>query len=160
MNRTKSVFLQARYTKKTMQIIIKIIFIFLISYTAIFLSIKIWRMDIDVKEFINPIRWFHSSIEDKTSWIPQREKNAIYQGNQIVGYIHGIEIDHPEKTCLFYEIHNANNFDRTKEFEYQNYKLKLVKYEQWVGLDTSNVSKGNIYKKVLCDITGTRDFSK
>ena len=115
-------------------------------------------MDIDVKQFLNFKRWFTSAVEEKTSWIPQREKDSIYQDGKIVAKIIEGKINQQNNAYFFKEIYNSNNLNLEKEFEFQKFKLKHKRHESGTYLDVTQPHKGKIIENVICEIIGERGF--
>lgn len=141
---------------EVIQIGAKLIIIAAIVLIAAFASFKVWKADLDLSKLFSPSRIVKQSVDDRLSWLPTREKNTIYQSEDIVGKATGASIDEEKGIIEFQEISQSADLDLESEFEFQKWKLRFQHAETMVGLDTSRPQDGRLLFKVTCKIVGER----
>jgi len=134
----------------------KVIIIAVILIIAIFTSYKVWKADLDINKLLNPRRAVEQSVDNKLSWLPTRETEAIYQNDNIVARIKGEKINLEDGIIEFDEIYQSNTLDLGSEFEFQKWKLRLFQAESMIGLNPSRSQDGRIIQKAKCKIAGER----
>ncbi len=141
---------------EVIQIGAKLIIIAAIVLIAVFASFKVWKADLDLSKLFNPSLIVKQSVDDRLSWLPTREKNAIYQSENVVGKVTGDSVYVEKGIIEFQEISQSANLDLGSEFEFQKWKLRFQHAETMVGLDSSRPQDGRLLFKVTCKIVGER----
>lgn len=140
---------------EVIQIGTKLIIIVTIVLIAAFASFKVWKADLDLSKLFSPSRIFKQSVDDRLSWLPTREKNTIYQSEDIVGKVTGASVDEEKSIIEFQEISQSADLDLESEFEFQKWKLRF-QHAETTGFDTSRPQDGRLLFKVTCKIVGER----
>lgn len=139
-----------------LQIISKLVIIGAIVILAILLSLRVWRADLDLRQILNPKRAIESTVEKRLTWLPTREKDALYQGGRILARVSGAVIDEAKSTVRFDEIYNSNELNLGAEFEFQKWRLRFRSAESVTMVLASAPQKGRIIEKAVCEIAGLR----
>lgn len=121
-------------------------------YVVIRSSMWIWQHDIDVKTLIRVDRWLDKKVEETVQNIPVRETDGIYQDGKLVARVESPKIDAKEKIVYFEEIYQSKGFDHQRPFNFQQFTLRVVTIEMIAGVELPFVEKGQIMKKVKCEI--------
>jgi hypothetical protein len=139
-----------------LQIVVKTVIIAAIILVAVVASLRVWRTDLDLGQLFSPKRALESSVEDKLSWLPAREKDALYQNGQIVARIINANVRENEAKVFFEEIYKSNDLDLGSEFEFQKYRLRFQSAETLTMINVSSPQKGRIIEKAACEIISER----
>lgn len=139
-----------------LQIAAKTVIIATIILVAVVASLRVWRIDLDLGRLFSPKRALESSVEEKLSWLPVREKDALYQNGQIVAHIIDAAVRESEAKVFFEEIYKSNELDLGSEFEFQKYRLRFRSAETLTMLNASSPHKARIITKAECKIIGER----
>lgn len=140
-----------------LQIVAKLVIIAALVLVTIIASIKVWRSDLDLVKLFSAKRVVESSVDEKLSWLPTREDNAIYQNGELVARIEQPVIDEAKRSIQFAEIFQSHNLNLEAEFEFQKWRLKFKSAQMLVGLNASVPHKGNMILKAVCEIVGIRN---
>lgn len=140
---------------EVIQIGAKLIIIVAIVLIAAFASFKVWKADLDLSKLFSPSRIFKQSVDDRLFWLPTRERNTIYQSEDIVGKVTGASVDEEKSIIEFQEISQSADLDLESEFEFQKWKLRF-QHAETIGFDTSRPQDGRLLFKVTCKIVGER----
>ena len=130
----------------------------LISFVPIivagYICYKVWNMDIDSKKTFSS--FLPEKTEEKTGFIKEHEKDALYQDKKVVARVTGSRIDYDNYRVYFDEIYKCNEFNIKKEALFrvngQNLKLKFIDEETSALLDVSAPEKKLIRKNVWFEI--------
>src|SRR4030042_1483386 len=125
-----------------LQIITKGVIVIGIMLVAFFAVIKVLHADLDLRHLCNPRKIVEQAANEKLSWLPTREDNAIYQNGRVVGRVVGDIVN--GDIFSFSEIHQCNELDFNSEFEFKKWQLKLDKCDEMIGIDSSAPHKGRI----------------
>ena len=139
-----------------LQIVVKTVIIAAIILFAVVASLRVWRTDLDLRRLFSPKRALESSVEERLSWLPAREKDALYQNGKIVARIIDAAVRESEAKVFFEEIYKSNELDLGSEFEFQKYRLRFRSAETLTMINTSSPQKGRIITKAVCEIIGER----
>ena len=134
------------------QIFIKITLTFGILGVAIWMVVLIWKRDIDVKRFLRLDRFMRDKIEEKIDWIPEREKDAIYQDDKIVAHVEGYEVNEYSKEVYFERITHRGQLDRESPFIFQQFKLQVQSYGTKASVKIPEMGKAYLLGEVRCNI--------
>ncbi len=115
-----------------------------------------WHKDIDVKRLFDFKKQIKEAAEKQSSWIPEREQDAIYQNGKIVGRTIGEQLNEEQGVILFKEIYQSNDLDKNQEFDFRKWRLKIKRIEILIGVLSSAPQKGQIMRDVICEIKGKR----
>ncbi len=140
-----------------LQIVTKVVIIAALVLVAILASIRVWRADLDLDKLFSPRRAVESSVDEKLSWLPTRENNALYQNGELVARVERPVVDEAQRSVQFAEIFQAHNLNLETEFEFQKWRLKFKSAEMLIGLDASAPHKGRMILKAVCEIAGIRN---
>lgn len=127
------------------QIGAKLIIIAAIFIIAVYSTLRVWRMDLDLWRLLSPGELLERGAGDQLSWLPSREQDAIYQTGKLVARVSEPKVDEAHATINFSEIYNSNPLDENSEFEFGRWRLKLRSYRLMVGLNVSAPQKGRIF---------------
>lgn len=139
-----------------LQIIVKCIVIVSIILVAFFAVVKVWRADLDLRHLCSPRKMVEQAANEKLSWLPTRENDAIYQNGRIVGRIMGDAVN--DDIISFSEIYQCNEFDFNSEFEFRKWRLRLDRIDEMIMNDSSASHKGKIMRGISCKIVGERSL--
>lgn len=86
---------------------------------------------------------------------PERDPDGIYQHGRMVGKVIAPRVLLNESKVLFEQIQNAGDLDTSKNIEYREHILRLVKADSFTGVmaGSGNVAH-NVYKGVMSEIVG------
>ena len=138
------------------QIIAKFIIILGIIIVATVMSLKVWRSDLDLIKLLKPGHIVNKSAEEKLSWLPTREEDAIYQNETVVARTKGEKINLEEGIIDFQELYKSDSFNRKAEFEFRKWKLSVIRIEVKYDNYSSRPLDGIILVNVRCKILGER----
>jgi len=138
------------------QVAAKTVMIAVVIVVAGLVSVRIWRADLDLRLIPGIKKAVKSSVDEKVSWLPAREPDALYQAGEIVARVSGAQVDATKSLVLFEEIYRSNRLNLADEFEFQKWRLRLTSVETMVMLDASAPEKGRILQVVACGIVGQR----
>jgi hypothetical protein len=139
-----------------LQVVAKTVIIAAIILVAVVASLRVWRTDLDLRRLFSPKRALESSVEEKLSWLPAREKDALYQNGKIVARIIDATVRESKAEVFFEEIYKSNELSIDSEFEFQKYRLRLRSAETLNMFNSSSPQKGRIITKAVCEIIGER----
>jgi len=138
------------------QVAVKIIFIAAALLMAGFVSLRVWRAEIDLRQLMNPRRVVDRSIDDAVDWIPTRDPHKLYQNGKVVGVVQGVVMDEAKRTISFEKVDRALNLDVSKEFEYQKWRVQH-KGQGMVGdIGGLAMEQNRVFGNMVCEIVGTR----
>ncbi len=139
-----------------LQIIVKVAIIAGILLVAGFGVFRVWRADLDLGRLLNPKRAVQSSVEKKLSWLPTRDRDALYQDGQIVARVRGARVEESESEVRFEKVYKSNDLDLEAEFQFQKWRLRFRSADTLTMLNTAAPQEGRTITKAVCEITGDR----
>ena len=138
------------------QIFSKIVIIAAIFLVALFMALRVWRADIDLREFINPSRVAKRSAEDSLAWLPMRNPDMLYQGGSVAAKVEGTNINEKEKEITFKKVDRALNLNLDKEFEFRGWRLRYKRFDFKGEIEGLTLEKNLSYGNMVCEIAGAR----
>jgi hypothetical protein len=139
-----------------LQVAAKLIIIAGVMLFALFASLRVWRADLDLRQLLSPRRAVKRSVGESLSWLPTREKDALYQHDKVAARIAGAQVDEEQRQILFDEIYESDALDLGSEFEFQKWKLRFQSADTMTMLNAAAPHKGRTITKATCKITGDR----
>jgi len=139
-----------------LQVFVKLVIIAVFLLVAVVASLRVWRADLDLRKLLSPRRAIESSVDERTSWLPTRDKDALYQGGNLVARVTNPTVDEARSQIRFDEIYQSKALDTGQEFEFRSWRAKIQSVDSLIGLSSAAPEKGQILTKVVCEITGSR----
>src|SRR5206468_6009012 len=128
-------------------VLTKLLIIAAILIVALFTIVRVWRADLDLRSLISPARAVRTSVDDKLSWLPTRDRNALYQGGNLAARVSGVRVDETNKRIEFEEIYESNPLDLGAEFEFQKWRLHFDSADTVTMLNALAPQKGRTLAK-------------
>jgi hypothetical protein len=139
-----------------LQVAAKLIIIASVMLVAVFASVRVWRADLDLRQLLSPRRAVEKSVGESLSWLPTREKDALYQKGAVAARVTGAHVDEEKAQIKFDEISQSNSLDLATEFEFQKWTLQFQSADTLTMLNVAAPQKGRIITQAVCRITGDR----
>jgi len=138
------------------QIFSKLVIIAAIFLVALFMALRVWRADIDLRQLINPSRAAKRSAEDSLTWLPTRDPDKLYQGGSVVAKIEGANINEKEQEITFEKVDKALNLNLDQEFEFKGWRLRHKQHDTKGSIGGLAMEENLVYGNMVCEIVGSR----
>lgn len=87
----------------------------------------------------------------------EREPDALYQNNRVVGRVREPEVDAEAKEIRFGEVYNSDELLLPDECEYRNYRLLVQRIAYASKVNKEEPHKGRVLRGVTAEILGYRE---
>ena len=131
---------------------IRFVIIAAICLIYLFIDINLWTQYIDLNRLFSPRQYIQREVEKKSSWLPVRERDALYQDGNIVARVTGVNIDLLNRKIYFEVIYKSNTLNLHNNFKYLEYHLEFGKAESIIKMDANRAQDGQIIEKAVCEI--------
>ncbi len=88
---------------------------------------------------------------------PERQDDAIYQGNKLVARAVGAEVNNQSREITFREIRNSDHLLLPEECEFQKYRIMVQRVEYASRIDKERPEDGRVLRGVVAEILGYRE---
>ena len=137
------------------QIATKLAIIAVTFSVAGFPELRVWHAEIGLHQLLSLDHAVNRSGRDAVDSIPARSPAMLYQKGKPVARVQGAKVDLETSTVRFAFVDKSLALDVTKEFEFQEWRLK---YRDSQAISSVRIlgEEDRAFTNMTCDIVGVR----